>query len=168
MNTDRNWITPSGQYALRLTTESWQQIERECDRSSAIETGGVLLGHYTNDRSTAVATEALPPPKDSRRSRSSFHRGVAGLYALLAKRWKGALRTYYIGEWHYHPASIVEPSGEDLAQMHAINRDPRYRCREPIMLIIGQATDSYERSARAFLFPQGEEYVEFVSVSNGA
>lgn len=166
MRTTRAWITPCLRYALRLTSESWQQIDRECRSSGMAETGGILVGHYTEYESTAVVTEALPPPKDSTRSRSWFRRGVAGLRGLLAKRWERELRTYYIGEWHYHPTTIVEPSGDDLKQMYAINADPRYHCREPIMIIVGQSGNCGERPVRAFVFPHGETFKEF-EVSDG-
>lgn len=161
MSRNHDWVTPCGGYALRLTTASWEQIDRECARSGDVETGGVLVGHYTGDESTAVITEALPPPKDSARGRSWFHRGVAGLRGLLAKRWESRRRTYYVGEWHYHPASVVEPSGDDLAQMYGINAEPRYRCKEPIMVIVGRARDGGDRPVRAFVFPQGESHLEF-------
>lgn len=161
MSRNHDWVTPCGGYALRLTTASWEQIDRECARSGDVETGGVLVGHYTGDESTAVITEALPPPKDSARGRSWFHRGVAGLRGLLAKRWESRRRTYYVGEWHYHPASVVEPSGDDLAQMYGINAEPRYRCKEPIMVIVGRARDGGDRPVRAFVFPRGESHLEF-------
>ena len=166
MSRSHDWITPCRGYALRVTIASWKQIDRECCRSGAIETGGILVGHYTTDESTAVVTESLPPPNDSTRGRSWFNRGVAGLRGLLAKLWESQVRTYYIGEWHYHPASIVEPSGDDLAQMCSINADPRYRCREPVMLIVGQARHGDERPVRAFVFPLGERYIEFEQRGN--
>ena len=59
------WITPCQVYSLRISVESYRQIERECSRSGSLETGGILVGHYTNDNSTAVVTEVLPPPSDS-------------------------------------------------------------------------------------------------------
>lgn len=156
-----DWITPCKGYALRIAAEAWRQIDRECSRSGTVETGGVLVGHYSNDQATALVTEALPPPKDSARGASWFHRGVVDLRALLAERWKSQLRTYYIGEWHYHPASVVEPSGDDLAQMHAISVDPRYRCQEPVMMIVGNGAESGARPVRAFVFPQGVPFIEF-------
>lgn len=161
MSRAHDWITPCREYALRVTAASWQQIDRECDQSGEIETGGILVGHYTPDNLTAVVTEALPPPKDSARGRSWFHRGVAGLHRLLAKRWENQIRTYYIGEWHYHPAIRVEPSHVDLGQMYGINVDLRFCCKEPVMLIVGQAQHVDERPVRAFVFPQGEHYIEF-------
>ncbi len=162
MSYGHDWKTPCREYTLRLTSASWQQMERESDRSGAIETGGILVGYYTNDKSTAIVTEALLPPKDSARGRSWFHRGIAGLSGLLTKRWDSRVRTYYIGEWHYHPASTVDPSNDDLAQMYRINIDPQYYCREPIMLIVGQSRFREERAVRAFIFPQGKQYIELI------
>lgn len=160
MSQGRDWITPCRGYGLQLTTASWQQIDVECRRSGTIETGGILVGHYSNDASTVIVTEALPPPEDSTRGRSWFHRGVVGLRELLTKRWQSKVRSYYIGEWHYHPASIVEPSEDDFAQMYSINADRRYSCREPVMLIVGQPQDGVERPLRAFVFPQGKLHIE--------
>lgn len=160
MSTALQWTTPCQRYALRMAAKSWRQIDQECKRSGVIETGGILVGHYTSDQSTAVVTEALPPPRDSSRGRRWFHRGVAGLRRLLAKRWENATRTYYVGEWHYHPATIVEPSGDDLAQMYSVSGDPRYQCKEPLMLIVGDASEGDERPVRAFIFPQDEKHIE--------
>jgi len=161
MSRKLHWITPCGRYAARLIETPWEYMQRECAAAGAIETGGVLVGHYTGDESTAIITEALPPPSDSVRRCTWFHRGVSGLRGLLATRWRNERRTYYVGEWHYHPASIVEPSSDDLAQMYSVNSDPRYHCREPIMVIIGRAQNGGDRPVRAFVFPHGEEHLEF-------
>ena len=160
MITTLEWITPCQSYSLRIAAESYRLIERECSRSGSLETGGILVGHYTNDNSTAVVTEVLPPPCDSSQGTSWFHRGVAGLRGLLASRWKGEIRTFYIGEWHYHPARVVEPSGDDLRQMQAINADARCRCREPVLIIIGQGVNGGQRPVRAFVFPHGDPFIE--------
>lgn len=162
MSATLDWITPCHGYALRIAAEPWRQIDRECRRSGSVETGGILVGHYSKDESTAFVTEALPPPKDSARGRSWFRRGVAGLRGLLAKRWEREPRSYYIGEWHYHPANIVEPSGDDLSQMQLIGVDRRYRCQEPVMIIVGNVLKCGERPVRAFVFPRGVPFMEFV------
>lgn len=166
MSTALDWITPCQRYALRIAAESWGQIDRECSRSGTIETGGILVGQYTDDQSTALVTEALPPPRDSTRGRMWFHRGVAGLRRLLARRWESECRTYYIGEWHYHPASIVEPSVDDLAQMHEIKSDRRYHCREPVMIIVGRGLSGGERRLRAFVFAHQASPIEFQEQSS--
>ncbi len=76
-------------------------------------------------------------------------------------RWKSEFRTFYIGEWHYHPSRVVKPSVDDMAQMHAINADPLFQCREPVMIIVGQGVNSGERPVRAFVFPSGGSVIEF-------
>lgn len=164
MSTTLDWITPCQGYALRIAAKAWRQIDRECRSSGVVETGGVLVGHYTKDESTAVVTEALPPPTDSARGRSWFRRGVVGLRGLLAKRWESELRTYYIGEWHYHPANIVEPSEDDLSQMQLIGADRRYRCQVPVMIIAGHTVNCGARPVRAFVFPQASPFLEFVDL----
>lgn len=155
------WISPCLKYALRINIESLRQIELECHRAGSVETGGILIGYYTGDELMAIVTEALPPPKDSIQCSRWFRRGVDGLRRILVNRWENEPRTYYIGEWHYHPASIVEPSGTDLTQMQNINTDPSYKCCEPIMLIAGYSHPRAKRPYRVFVFPQGRGHIEF-------
>jgi integrative and conjugative element protein (TIGR02256 family) len=160
MTVGQRWETSSGEYAFLVKHEAWRRIESECKKAHGREIGGVLIGFYTEDKSTAVVTEASGPPPDSSRGRSWFWRGVAGLKDLLARRWAWKRRTYYLGEWHYHPALHVEPSGDDLVQMRYISQDSNYRCSKPIMIIVGK--DYGEgRPIRAFVFPQGESHLEF-------
>ncbi len=163
MTAARTWKTTCGEYSVRLTPDSWRQMESECTSAGSVETGGILVGFYTDEEATAVITEALPPPSDSQKGRSWFNRGVAGLKRMLVTRWGRSQRTYYVGEWHYHPAGVVQPSPDDLTQMREIGTDVKYQCREPIMMILGRAQDSRPRSVRAFVFPDGKRCLEFES-----
>jgi len=140
----QRWTTRCGGFALVINLKPQRQIDRECSRADQQETGGVLIGHYTEDESTAIVTEASGPPRDSSYGPSWFHRGVAGLKSVLARRWNGQQRTYYLGEWHYHPADFVEPSNDDLTQMRHISVSANYRCTLP------EALDA----AEAWLAPQ--------------
>ena len=36
---------------------------------------------------------------------------------MLQARWRAKERTFYIGEWHFHPVNHVEPSSEDFGQI---------------------------------------------------
>lgn len=72
---------------------------------------------------------------------------------MLGKRWRASERTFYIGEWHFHPANHVEPSGDDFAQMLAISRAREYDCREPLLLILGAGKHEGRRIFRAFVCP---------------
>lgn len=151
--------TSDGGYGLEIETSAWHELHRICTAAGDIETGGVLVGRYSTDLLTAVVIEVTGPPKDSRQGSSSFHRGVAGLRGILLRRWLSRERTHYIGEWHFHPAAHIEPSGDDVAQMYRIRDDLNYHCSEPILLILGKLGEYQERVARAFVFPRGKEYM---------
>lgn len=132
-----------------------KELARLCTKSGELETGGVLIGYYTNDLSTAVVTELTGPPKDSKRGHSWFFRGVAGLKELLAQRWRQPRKHHYIGEWHYHPANHVEPSQEDITQLIEISKNQDYHCKEPLMIIAGRGSKEF-RPLRAFICSSGE------------
>src|SRR5689334_13407847 len=122
--------TLDGEYKVVVEPSPWQDMIRLSQADPENETGGILVGHYSVDRSTAFVSEATPPP-DSRRGRSWFVREVVGLADLLKCRWRASARRHYIGEWHYHPVSVVEPSGQDIEQMIDIGHATAYQCREP-------------------------------------
>jgi integrative and conjugative element protein (TIGR02256 family) len=138
-------------FSLELGDDALKRLDQLCKKSGDIEIGGVLIGYYTKDSSTAVVTEITGPPKDSKRSRSLFLRGFDGLKDLFAHRWKQPNKQHYLGEWHYHPASHVEPSEEDRQQLIRIARDPNYACKEPVMLIAGQSSGHNARPIRGFI-----------------
>lgn len=109
---------------------------QECQRKSDHETGGILIGAYSGDLTTANVEEATAPPTDSRAFPTRFFRGIGGLVALLQLRWQYHGR-YYLGEWHYHPHAAPLPSAYDRQQMADIANDPDYSCRHPLLVIVG-------------------------------
>lgn len=155
----RAYSSDKGRFQVIVPGEVENKILRLCVEARGLEAGGVLVGHYTPDRATAILTDATPPLRDSKAGRTWFHRGVAGLQRLLAKLWSNPKREYYIGEWHHHPADIVAPSADDMRQMKNISEDKNYRCPEPLLIIVG--THRYEQwNARFFIFPQGADPTE--------
>ena len=40
---------------------------------------------------------------------------------MLHKRWRAKERMFFTSEWHFHPASHVEATGDDFAQMVQIS-----------------------------------------------
>ena len=83
------------------------------------ETGGVLLGYYDFNIKAVVIVTGLPAPPDSKASRDSFERGIAGLAeAVKDASVRTAGMVSYIGEWHSHPPGhSASPSGHDLMQL---------------------------------------------------
>ena len=161
MSAQGRWVANNGEYLLEISLDAWRFLEVECSKADGREIGGILIGYYSEDHSTAIITEASSPPQDSTYGYNWFWRGIAGLRSLLACRWQNTgRRTYYIGEWHYHPAVQVIPSSDDFSQMQEISRSSNYQSKEPIMLIIGQKYKG-ARPLRAFVFPHGRQPYEY-------
>lgn len=168
----RRYSNGDNEYRVEILPHAWRQIGRACSLRRDVETGGVLIGHLSLNTGILVVTEAMPPPRDSLHGPRLFERGTLGLKEHLSERWSRNPQTYYVGEWHYHPASEIESSPDDRAQMEAIADDPAYNCPEPLMIIVGSARRRGQRVARLWAFPHGET-VELVrestskEVSNG-
>lgn len=159
------WVADNGVYQLQITEWAWHTFENECKKAERIETGGILIGYYYDDKSTAVITEATPPPKDSVSNTFAFQRGVSGLRTLLIEHWRNKKkRKYYLGEWHYHPTTHLEPSGIDLTQMILINQTAEYHCKQPIMILLGDKLEGI-RQIRVYIFPFGLQPQEFYKLS---
>lgn len=153
------YASADGKYRAIVPAKVMQSVFALCAGAGSKETGGIFIGFYTDDQSTAIITNATPPPRDSRAGRTWFHRGIAGLRSLLEKYWKNPKRRYYLGEWHFHAAVDVKPSPEDVGQMIRISRERDYNCPEPISLIVGEPRDG-KRSVRMFVFPRGSPAME--------
>ena len=83
------------------------------------ETGGVLLGYHDFNIKAVSIVAGLPAPPDSKASRDSFERGVAGLADAVKDAWeRTAGMVNYIGEWHSHPPGhSASHSRRDLVQL---------------------------------------------------
>jgi len=160
------WLgrTFDGKYGLLIEEHVLVELDRMCLEAGTFETGGVLVGRYSEDLAVAIVREATPPPSDSQRGMSWFSRGVLGLRGKLRRRWGAQVHSFYLGEWHYHPSAHVEPSPTDINQMFTIRDDSNYHCAEPIMVILGQAGDGGERPVKAFVFPRSDAYAEIVKL----
>ncbi|MCB9741768.1 MAG: Mov34/MPN/PAD-1 family protein [Alphaproteobacteria bacterium] len=126
-----------------------------CASSPRVETGGILVGRYVSSGRRAQVSEATGPPPGSSAGRDWFRRGNRGLAKLLAERWDSEPRTYYLGEWHFHPDRVPWPSSQDLRQMHEVAADPRYQCSNPILLVVSPIGVG-QWSLQVFVFGAGD------------
>ena len=147
-----------GRFGLRVEGRHVESILEFCKNAGEKETGGVLIGFYTDDLKCAVVTQTIGPPKDSQSGGTWFYRGVEGLQRFINAIWRRK-RHYYLGEWHYHPHAPANPSFVDIKQMKSIADTDSYLCPEPVLLIIGGDPTSRWHS-RAFVFPKDEEMRE--------
>lgn len=124
-------------YGLRIPTKVIQKMLNLCLISGRKETGGILIGYYNRRHDCAIAIDCSAPPVDSKFGKNYFYRGVHGLQKLLKKLWNLTHRRYYLGEWHFHPFGVPEPSEVDIGQLKNNAENPSYHCPEPVMFIVG-------------------------------
>ena len=135
-----------------------------CVGSKGREIGGILIGVYSPDLKTAQVKEATTPPPDSMWGWNWFSRGKQGLGRLLKARWKTKPRTYYLGEWHFHPENAPEASRQDIEQMRLVASNPAYQCDRPLLGIVYQrSVDDFGVSL--FVVPEGEDAVKLFQTS---
>jgi integrative and conjugative element protein (TIGR02256 family) len=146
-------------FGLWVGAEQMSRVLQMCGQSVFHETGGILIGHYTESYDLAIVTGISGPPSDSLRGRTWFVRGISGLQQRLGRLWHK--NRYYIGEWHYHPDNSAKPSGTDILQMQEISKSVTFSCPEPVLLLIGGNPPEHWE-ARAYVFPRENAYIELI------
>lgn len=144
-------------FGLRMDDLNLKKMLKLCEESYPNETGGILIGNYTNALDCAVIETITGPPRDSQRGRTWFKRGIKGLGKILEKYWKR--NRFYIGEWHYHPDGEPFPSNKDKNQLKAICLSEDYDCSAPILVIVGGRLPS-DWSIKAYVFPRQTNFQE--------
>jgi len=146
-----------GRFGLVFGESVRAELLGHVTRAGSNETGGVLVGHYSEACDCAVVTRVVGPPKDSTAGRTWFVRGVCGLTRLLADCWQRN-QGYYLGEWHFHPGGSPCPSPRDNRQMHDIAVDVTHCCPQPVLLLLG-GSGAADLRLGAFVYPVGEPVV---------
>lgn len=134
---------------IHLSNKLIKEISLICMKSYPNETGGIIIGSYSSDFNTATISTITDAPSDSKMGKTWFKRGIIGLQELLDKKWSYQ-KEYYLGEWHFHPNGIPNPSHIDIQEMRKISKNPNYNCPEPILLIIGNRNDKWTLSIYVF------------------
>lgn len=134
--TNTKFISDDNAFCVVIENLHIQELKILCKKSGNNETGGILIGKYSDSLNIAYIQSIIPAPEDSKAGRTWFLRGITGLKEILSSRWKNK-KGYLIGEWHYHPDSSPTPSSQDISQMIKYARNEKYNCKEPILLIVG-------------------------------
>ena len=140
------------QFGLQIPKSELQSIYTICSHSQN-ETGGIMIGYYSDDLSFAKVTKLTSPPAGSICRAFSFIREGKSLARILDKYWEK--KQYYLGEWHFHPNASARPSRTDLNTMQKLAGTESIHCPEPILFIIGGNNTSWAFSC--YVFANGSE-----------
>jgi len=163
------FVSHDHRYGVALPQSVVQDMLIQARASNSLETGGILIGTYNERHDTALVSRADGPPPDSKATSHRFWRGVQGLAEALQRRWSRPIRTFYLGEWHYHPFSSPERSALDDATMVDTGLHSGFGCEVPVLVILGgdpggawtlrawAYPNSHMPTALLELFPQNQE-----------
>jgi len=154
---DNEYWSRDQRFGMALPERELARMVGFCKRAKGKETGGILVGSYSEKHDCALVGSVSKAPRDSQAGPTWFRRGVSGLQRWLSKLWKS--KTYYLGEWHFHPFAAPDPSGTDISEMVGVSKDDRCKCPEPVLVILG-GNPAADWQLRAFVFPRGQARVE--------
>lgn len=130
------------------------QVSEEIDRSDSLETGGVLIGYWSQDLKHVVIVHSVGPGPLAVHSRDSFLPDGNFHEKEIARLYDESGRTCtYLGDWHTHPIGGTELSRWDRRTLQVIARSPEARARTPIMAIID--TEEQWKLRIWALYPRG-------------
>lgn len=104
---------------VRIAERAHQKVVDEVARWPGVETGGIVLGRFSEAAQTFYLVDVWPAPEDSTRSATEFVLGTVGVRAALKDYVEStAYSLYCLGTWHSH---LVEsgPSSRDRATAEA-------------------------------------------------
>lgn len=149
--------TSNGRFGLILGKEPRMTMNHYCEASFPKETGGVLVGFYTEDHRYAVVKAVSGPSKDAKATETSLIQGTDGI-----QEWLDAVSQssgwYYLGEWHSHPNGTPIPSRIDVRQMQEIANFKPTNCPEPVLIIVS-GNPSKGWAFHPYVFPQNQKYL---------
>lgn len=93
-------IDAEPQWKVRLSADVDSRIRSDSPSADSVETGGVLIGRFSEASQTFHVCDLLPAPADSVRTPTKFILGTKGLTRRIEELQSTDL--YCLGTWHSH------------------------------------------------------------------
>ena len=133
-------LQPAGASAVGyawIATSVLDALSSEATVAAPLETGGVLLGYWSESPVAPVITHRIGPGPSAVHETHRFvpdHRFQELEVARLYRESSGQLQ--YLGDWHTHPNNAGYLSRKDRRTLRRIARSPEARATRPLMLIL--------------------------------
>ena len=120
------------------------------------ETGGVLLGYWSQTEDDVVIHHAVGPGPNATHKRLRFHPDSQFHEAEIARIYEMSGRRHtYLGDWHTHPRGGLRLSVRDLRTLSRIARTREARVSVPIMIILAGDEKEWKIAVWRFQGPHG-------------
>jgi hypothetical protein len=131
---------------VRVSPEVDETIRREVALRPGSETGGIIVGRYSDVANVFHVVGTLPAPPDSKFSRDEFVLGTEGLRPMLEDLIEGSGGALYaLGTWHNHLVSSG-PSGRDVKTAALLSVSQYF----PLLMLIHTPAGYVHLTAEAF------------------
>ncbi|MDB5620422.1 ThiF family adenylyltransferase [Tardiphaga sp.] len=131
---------------VRLSPEVDETIRREIAARPGSETGGIIVGRYSDVADVFHVVAAMPAPPDSKFSRDEFVLGTEGLRPMLEDLIEGSGGALYaLGTWHNHLVPSG-PSGTDIGTAALLSISQYF----PLLMLIHTPRGYVHLTAEAF------------------
>ena len=127
----------SSTHRVAFAPEIYALLDKMYQRSAEErrETLAALVGHYSDDCTTAVVDGIICQVWGEY---AICERDHVRLKTELDEIWKSSDgKRYFLGEWHTHPGEPNTPSVIDLATASDTAHDPKANCPQLVMAISG-------------------------------
>jgi integrative and conjugative element protein (TIGR02256 family) len=112
-------------------------LVEEANRMAPAETGGVLLGYWTQQTSEPVITHTIGAGPDAIHEPRRFVPDHEYQLTEIARLYRESDRCLdYLGDWHTHPGVAPYLSKSDRATLKRIATEKAARAPRPVMLIL--------------------------------
>jgi len=136
--------TPELHVSNHVTRRAWiaastcSFLVEEAHRTLPHETGGVLMGYWSEDQSQVVITRAIGPGPKAQHDTKSFIPDCTYQIEEIARHYHNTGRQEtYLGDWHTHPGRQTPMLGwRDRHTLHRIATDPNARAPRALMAIL--------------------------------
>lgn len=143
-------------FYLEIHNSLIKGIQNEMRRVGAFETGGLIIGEYSTDNSTAIVEKIIYPPENHFYEPCNFELDPKYSNKIIDEEWKQGRR--WLGNWHSHPNNSANPSRIDDNVMFDYANSEKANLPEAISLIIG-GNDVMGFELSLYLYIKDERFV---------
>jgi integrative and conjugative element protein (TIGR02256 family) len=128
-----------------------EHIESKAIASFPNETGGSLLGYFSNRKRDIVITSLVDAGPNSRHNTTSFTPDYTFQEEEIGKKYHQSGRIFiYLGDWHTHPNGSLALSQKDVKVLQNISNHNPARNRSPVMVLLAGSQQNWRLKAWQF------------------
>lgn len=114
-----------------------RELITEANLETPFETGGVLLGYWSDSDSSVVVQDHVGAGPQATRGRGWFVPDAEYQEDEIAIRYEASgRRTTYLGDWHSHPNGTTTLSRRDRRTLRGIAKFGDARAANPLMVVL--------------------------------